>query len=516
MKKQLYFLIFTTTLHAAGQPVADEPESSQGFQNNPVPLPLLGKIQPKHASEISGSYWGIQASTLDPKLLSKAAEIGVQWTRLHASWDEIEKQKGKYDWAETDKAFEAVLKAGITPFVTLDGSNLLFVDSVTYDDPKLAEIYGYSPQPPTANPQAMEKWLGFVEAAIDRYKDKIQYWEIWNEPNHRKYWGGVPDGHDYGKLVNATAKRIRQLQPNAKIIAGATAGIDPPFTGDFLSEGNAKLVDIITYHNYGSVPEERIYRAVDLWEVINRHNPDIELWQGECGYPSHSSTRDFRGRAPWGINIQAKWLLRQAFVDTYFCQATMSNYFKLVHMGGRGERQARSYLSPTDSLLGFPERGGSRVRTKGVNEKCLLSNPDLKPKPGYYAYQNLCAAMDASYKVYPVDHTLQVQDEGVFYGISEDDAFPSVPLLASFQNEQGSHLIAYWLPWNAQEYLPELAKISLVVENTNFNDPVLLNPLDGSVYEIEDYQQQFGKASFTTLPLGDFPMLIMEKKEVNF
>lgn len=515
MKKLLYLLLLTATINAVGQPGAHAPKDADGVQNNPIPFPFIGKIQPKQAAEITGSYWGIQASTLDPELLGKAAEIGVQWTRLHASWDEIEQEKGHYDWSETDKAFEAVRKAGITPFVTLDGSNLLYVDSVTYDDPKLAEIYGYSPQPPTAQPKAMQAWLRFVEAALTRYKDQIQYWEIWNEPNHRKYWGGVPDGHAYGKLVQATAKRIRQLQPAAKIIAGSTAGIDPSFTGDFLSEGNAKLVDIITYHNYGSVPEERIYPAVTLWEVINRYNPDIELWQGECGYPSHSSTRDFRGRAPWGLNIQAKWLLRQAFVDTYFCQATMSNYFKLVHMGGRGEKQARSYMSPTDSLLGFPERGGSRVRTKGVNEKCLLSNPDLEPKPAYYAYQNLCAVMDAGYKVHEVDHQLQVRDEGLFYGISEDDAFPSVPLIASFKNDQGNYLVAYWLPWNAQEYLPALADISLSIEQTSFQEPVLLNLLDGSVYEIGNFEQQADRATFESLPLGDFPMIIMEKKEVQ-
>jgi hypothetical protein len=40
-------------------------------------------------------------------------------------------------------------------------------------------------------------------------------------------------------------------------------------------------------------------------------------------------------------------------------------------------------------VLGFSERGGSRVKSAGVNGKCLLSNPSLTPKPAYYAYQNL-------------------------------------------------------------------------------------------------------------------------------
>ena len=76
------------------------------------------KIQAKNSSEINGSYWSIQAGTLDPGLLQLAADIGVKWTLLHCSWNNVEKIKGVYDWSETDKAFEAILRTGIIPFVT--------------------------------------------------------------------------------------------------------------------------------------------------------------------------------------------------------------------------------------------------------------------------------------------------------------------------------------------------------------------------------------------------------------
>ena len=224
------------------------------------------------------------------------------------------------------------------------------------------------------------------------------------------------------------------------------AGIDPQFTDDFLSVGNDKIIDIISYHNYGPVPEERVYAAIELWEVINRYNPKIELWQGECGYPSHSSTRDFRGRAPWGLNIQAKWLLWQSFVDIYFCKATLSNYFKLVHTSGKGEKPTRSNLRPIDKIFGYPERGGSRVKTVGVNEKCLLTNPEFERKPGFYAYQNLCSVWQADYKPNEVTYKVEIVDKGVFYGISEGDAFPSVPLVATFTGNDGNNLVAWWLP----------------------------------------------------------------------
>jgi hypothetical protein len=309
---------------------------------------------------------------------------------------------------------------------------------------------------------------------------------------------------------------IREIDPEAIIIGGSMAGINPGFTEDFLGAGTADLIDIISYHNYGAIPENRIYRAVELWKVIDRYNPDIQLWQGECGYPSHSSTRDYRGISPWGLNIQSKWLLRQAFTDVYFCKATLSNYFKLVHMGGRGETKVRTTLSAVDSILGFPERGGSRVRTWGVNEKCLLSNPDLVPKPAYFTYQNLCAVMDDQYTVQKVEHTIEVLDPGMFYGIGpEDDAFPSVPLVAGFVTGDGHHLIAYWLPWHPQEYTPDPASIDLELANCQFERPVRIDLLTGKVYQLDDPVNKNGKSFFHDLPLTDYPFLIAELDKIE-
>jgi len=477
----------------------------------------VGCITPKSSREIESSPWGIQAGTLREDLLEKASEIGVKWTRLGASWAKIETEKGQYNWLETDGAFKAATDAGITPFVTLGGGNPLYSAMTTYDDPKLAEIYGFRPEPPIKNPQAMKRWLLFVKATVNRYKDKIDYWEVWNEPNHRNYWGAQPNGKEYGQLLRQTATLIRKLDTDAKIIGGSMAGLSPEFTDDFLSVGTADLIDIISYHNYGPVPEERIYRAIEVWNVINKYDPELQLWQGECGYPSHSSTRDYRGSSPWGLNIQAKWLLRQSFTDTYFCKATLSNYFKLVHIGGRGQKQERSKLREIDKVMGYPQRpGGGRVRTKGVNEKCLLTNPDLRPKPGFFAYQNLCSLVDGRYEPIQLKYDIRIKDPGIFYGIGdEDDAFPSVPLLASYKTSEDNHLIAYWLPWKAQEYLPKLATVDILVRDVRFKNPVLVDLLSGNVYQLRNQVYVDEEIILRNLPLADYPIAIAERNQVH-
>jgi hypothetical protein len=119
-------------------------------------------------------------------------------------------------------------------------------------------------------------------------------------------------------------------------------------------------------------------------------------------------------------------------------------------------------------MLGFYAGTLARVRGRGVNEKCILENPTNKPKPAYFAYQNLCALIDKSYEPMDVESHTDVTDSGIFYGIGVwEDAFPSVPLVACFQKKDGRFLLAHWLPWHGQEYLPELAKINLVVKKIN-------------------------------------------------
>jgi hypothetical protein len=473
-------------------------------------------LTPKNARDIQDSPWGIQIGTLEKDHLAKAADIGVKWTRLNASWRGIETEKGVYRWEKNDQAFAYALEHGITPFVCLDGSNPLYCSPSSDVDPKLKEIYGSSLMPPTKEPRAMEGWIRFVRAVVGRYKDRIHYWEVWNEPNHVHYWGAPPDGTEYGNLVLETAKAIKSVDPTAKVIAGALAGLDPEFTDKFLSVNKSGLIDIVTFHNYGELPEERIYKAIEVWNVIQKHDPNIDLWQGECGYPSHSNTRDYRGTSPWGVLIQAKWLLRQSFTDIFFCRATMSNYFKLVHPGGKGEKPKRSFLTSIDSVLGFPARGGARVKSVGVNEKCVLENPTLNPKPAYFAYQNLCAVFDGRYKRTDIESKVTIDDQGIFYGIGEDDdAFPSIPLVSSFKSKDGNYLLAYWLPWHAQELIREGA-ITLSAGNVRFKDPVLVDLLTGKVYGIEATIGAEGTTVFGGIPLADYPFVIAEKSQVEF
>ena len=479
-------------------------------------LNLLGYVEPRHAQAIADSPWGVQSGDNERvSLLSKAGELGVKWTRFLASWRAIEKEEGRYQFSIIDEQIDAARANGITPFVCFDGGNALYSGTVPHPDPQWRLIYGIKPAPPILDEKATEAWLRFVDATIAHAKDRVTHWEIWNEPNHYGYWGAPPDAAAYGRLARLTAERIRAVQPDAIIIAGALAGLDPAFVEDFLKEDTGRLVDVVSFHNYGPLPEERMYRADETWRVLAAHNPRLKLWQGECGYGSHSSTKDYRGNSPWGYAIQAKWLLRQAFVDHYFMRADLSVYFKLFDGGDRNEFQERPEPQPIDRILGFPVRpGGARVRGKGVNEKCLLANPTLEPKPAFYAYRNLTAVLDSRYQRVPIDNraAVRVTKQGQFAGIGvHDDAFPSIPLVTAYRTAGGKALLAYWLPWHPQEYTPRPAQISLDAAGLRFEEPVLVDLLTGAASELPAPAGE----TFDALPLQDYPLVIAERSELQ-
>ncbi len=481
----------------------------------------LGYVVPHRSADIADSPWGVQAGDNERvTLFNRAGEIGVKWTRFLAAWPAIEREKDRYDFSSLDEPVNAARANGITPFVCLSNGNKLYSGTIPNPDPDWRLIYGVKPAPPVLDGTAMEAWLRYVDAAVAHAKERVTHWEIWNEPNHYAYWGAPPDAAAYGKLVRLTAARIRRAQPEAVIIAGALAGLDPKFIAGFLAEDTDHAVNVVSFHNYAALPEARIYFADETWAALRAHNSKLALWQGECGYPSASSTKDFRGVSPWGETVQAKWLLRQAFVDTFFMRCSLSNFFKLYDGGNRADRQQRPELKSVDHLLGYPaEATGRRVRGNGVNEKCLLANPGLKPKPAFYAYQNLCAVFDGRYL--PVDFdgrtAVRVLSPGQFNGIGEsDDAYPSIPLVAAYRAKDGAALVAYWLPWQPQEYTPRPARIELRGAGLSFEEPVIVNPLDGSVRTLQPPRVEAGAVIFSDLPLFDFPLVIVERGEIKF
>ena len=93
-----------------------------------------------------------------------AQAAGIKWTREEFFWGDIEPAKGKFSWEKYDRVVETARQNRLNLFGILDYSAAWAGSAGVCSPPRDFQDYG-----------------NFVYQTVSRYKDKIKYWEIWNE-----------------------------------------------------------------------------------------------------------------------------------------------------------------------------------------------------------------------------------------------------------------------------------------------------------------------------------------------
>jgi len=150
------------------------------------------------------------------------AEAGFHWLRQEFPWEDIEIH-GKGDFE--DRRHEPHRSAW-----------------EKYDNiVGLADQYGLEIVPRLSNPPAWTRaltdtfgtrappddladWGDYVHAIVSRYRGRIRYYQLWNEPNIYDEWGEQPvDPEGYTRLLCEGYRRAKEADPDAVIISGALA-----------------------------------------------------------------------------------------------------------------------------------------------------------------------------------------------------------------------------------------------------------------------------------------------------
>lgn len=156
--------------------------------------------------------------------LAELEMLGMVWLRQRLPWSEIERAPGQLDWERWDRPVAAAAGRGFRLVLVLDSS------------PAWARRPEDAAQPlaPPADPATFAR---FAAAVAERYGARVDFYQIWDEPNLRPHWGAVRavDPAGYAALLRAAAAPIRAADPGAVIL---TAGLAPTteVSDDNLSE----------------------------------------------------------------------------------------------------------------------------------------------------------------------------------------------------------------------------------------------------------------------------------------
>jgi len=147
--------------------------------------------------------------------LDLIAAAGFKFIRMDFGWGGIERKKGEFIWSAYDELTANLHKRGLRAIYILDYSNPLYEETVVSKNPITAKEHNdlASPQHPESV-AAFARWAG---AAAKHFKGHRVIWEIWNEPNI-SFWKPKPDVTQYAALALATAKALREADPNATIL----------------------------------------------------------------------------------------------------------------------------------------------------------------------------------------------------------------------------------------------------------------------------------------------------------
>ena len=464
-----------------------------------IELKKLGNVTIKKPIDITASPFGIGCETLDRQLWEPKEvypwmnDLPVKWARLQTGWNRVERVKDQYDWAWLDESVDGLIERGIQPFFNVGYGNKNYTEGETGAHPIISA-------------EVQRAWARFVTALAKRYRGKVKYYEIWNEPNLKGFWRpGEIDPGRYVDLVRLSAPLIRKNCPGAVIVGGVTSRLPYTFIRDMFEAGLGKEIDIFSFHPYSTIPETYTERIEALRRLIKQYNPALKIWQGENGFPSEPKSTGFIGEGPYTENIQAKVMLRRLLTDCSL-DIAMTLWFLIV------------------DLHDYP-KGSGNVNYKGI----LKSKPEISPKVAFKALQHLGSLVHG--EVHTRNSIIHLMDGTEPAGEKEYAALGNGAgqrlngVSATTLNTANGTVLAYWSNEKAADtYSARTAHLFLWDwEGAGFQNPVLVDPLSGEIFELADHEKFYDNDKyrisqeaqlFRKLPLRDYPLLIMEKEAV--
>jgi hypothetical protein len=202
----------------------------------------------------------------------------------HTLWAYLEPHPGQYDFSLLDKYVQAAQEHNVELVLTLEGTP-------TWASSRPAEVpvhEGGGKDAPgiAAIPRTASSWEDFLRVVGARYKGKIHYYEIWNEPMSRPYFSGQPQ--EMVGLVRSASTILKQIDPSIKIISPPVSGDDKGISwfDAFLSAGGGQFVDIFGFHFYvGGAPEKCLPKIERARLLLRRYGQDTKpMWNTEAGW----------------------------------------------------------------------------------------------------------------------------------------------------------------------------------------------------------------------------------------
>jgi polysaccharide biosynthesis protein PslG len=213
-----------------------------------------------------------QASGLYAAWMPKMAAAGVEYVRVFPEWNQVQPTAGTWSWSLMD----SMLNTAASNQLKVSGLllyNASWINSNTHTFPT-----NHYPE-----------WSAYVSNVVRHAAGRVQYWEVWNEPESFAA-GGTPA--DYARVVTNAYNAAKAADPSAQV-GLSVASVDVLYLERTIQAGAADHFDYICVHPYevlGSLAsgQEALYMSIvpTIRKMLAVKNPAkwrVPIWFTEIG-----------------------------------------------------------------------------------------------------------------------------------------------------------------------------------------------------------------------------------------
>ena len=320
----------------------EEPQSETGFEwfqiGNTLPITQL---QTKQSEELADNHIGGQWDVVDLGGIidSEIFGLGLKWVRLGVS-----DTSGGIDWGGSELYVDPALDGWIS---RVDNGGVTIAFMLSFWD-EVGERGESGPRFRTQ--EEIQRCLDFVRAIVRHFKDRVEYFEIWNEPDigpeirvQRK------EVDDYINLTKQAIPVIRQEYPEAKIIVGAVIPFsEPPYARDYffniLKSDVMPLVDAVSWHCHTRESPEYAAEYYYNYPFLVQEIKDVA---SAHGFKGEYMAEEVQYQSPQGPIPNEPCIYTETVAAKYYARSIVIHLGMGVTVGLAGVSQSRAVVFPT-------------------------------------------------------------------------------------------------------------------------------------------------------------------------
>lgn len=306
---------------------------------------------------------------------------GIGWIRDECFWKNVEKTKGEYKIPQTFMdTVNFACDNGIDMLLVLDYGNELYMNVY---NPVAENYVDYFPE----TDEQIEAYANYCGYMARTLKGKVDHFEIWNEPNTKRFSGRKLTADEYVKVLRAAYNAIKEANPDACVLGGCvTSGAknddNDTMCNDFLrglfkDDVASKHMDALSIHPYildPQVPADSKEFSFANMDFIKDVMGDyaVPIWITEVGYANANSdvknalteeqqgAYSVRSAIHYGADSKVEKIFLYEFIDKGSDLTALTYNYGMLKTDKTPKASYRM-LSFANSLIGGMKFGGKAV-----------------------------------------------------------------------------------------------------------------------------------------------------------